>query len=111
MAAIENTSIVKKIPVILETIELEETIIPDHVIRDVNEEQVKFRGEKWVVHKNDSDPFPSNPHAHNYEAGLKLHLGNGELYSGTQLTGKITRKKFIMIRSLFKRVKLPKYDI
>jgi len=110
IAAIENTQMVKEIPLILETVELEETIIPDDIIRNVNEEQVKFKGEKWVIHKNDSDPFPSNPHAHNYEAGLKLHLGNGDLYSGTQLAGKITKKNLMKVRGLFKRTKIPKYD-
>lgn len=105
---IQSTSIVKNLPVIIEQVDLDDSIIPNNVIRDINEEQIKFKGERWIVHKNDVDPFPSNPHAHNYEAGLKLHLGNGELYNGTQLAGKITKKNFKKLRGLFKHVKLPK---
>jgi len=61
-------------------IELEQSIIPEGVPILLAEAQVKLRGEIWVVHKNDADPFPSDPHAHNYEQRLKLHLGNGDLY-------------------------------
>ena len=62
---------------------------------------------QWVVHKNDPDPFPSDPHAHNYEADLKLHLGNGELYNGSKCVGKIPAKKFKELRSSFKSISLP----
>src|SRR5207237_6227170 len=37
----------------------------------LTEAQVKLQGEIWIVHKNDADPFPSNPHAHNYRERLK----------------------------------------
>jgi len=43
----------------------------------------------------------------NYEANLKLHLGNGELYTGTKLVGKIPAKKFKKLRALFKSVSMP----
>lgn len=35
-----------------------------------------------VAHKYDRDTFPSNPHAHNYDRKLKMHLGTGDLYAG-----------------------------
>ncbi len=105
---IKNTEIIKGLPEIAEEITLKETVIPSNVIRDINEEQIKFKGEKWVVHKNDVDPYPSDLHAHNYEAGLKLHLGNGELYRRTKLVGKISTKKFKALRALFKNISLPK---
>jgi len=107
LESIKNTKIVLSLPKIEEEIILFESIIPSDVIRDLNEETIKFKGEKWIVHKNDADPFPSNPHAHNYEAGLKLHLGNGELYSGTKLVGKISDKDFEKIKKLFKNTNLP----
>lgn len=108
LGAIRNTEYLSRFPVIQEeVVVVEETIIPDNVIRGIYEEQVKFKGEKWVVHKNDVDPFPSNPHAHNYESGLKLHLGNGELYDGTTLVGAIPCKKLKQLRGLFSRTTMP----
>lgn len=104
---VRNTKIIKMLPAIAEEITVSETVIPANVIRNITEEEIKFKGEKWVVHKNDADPFPSKPHAHNYEAGLKLHLGNGDLYRGTELVGRIPLKKFKALRSLFKVIELP----
>lgn len=75
---------------------LEESIIPLGIPIFVTEAQVKLRGEVWVVHKNDADPFPSNPHAHNYQQRLKMHLGTGDLYIHKQ---KMPCKR--MSRSLF----------
>ncbi|MGZ8935686.1 MAG: hypothetical protein ACXW04_12385 [Methylobacter sp.] len=102
-----DTKIAKTLPMVAEEVVVMESVIPLDVIRNINEEHVKFKGEKWVVHKNDPDPFPSDPHAHNYEAGLKLHLGNVELYRGSKCVGKIPVRKFIELRSLFKSVSLP----
>jgi hypothetical protein len=61
-------------------VEFVDSIIPDGVSILLTEVKVKLKGEIWMVHKNDADPFPSNPHAHNYQRGLKMHLGNGDLY-------------------------------
>lgn len=94
-------------PELLEQIFLEDTIIPDNVFRLLYEEELKHNGEIWLIHKYDRDPFPSNPHAHNKESGLKLHLGNGELYFKRKLVGKIKRKDLLTIRSLTKAIKLP----
>jgi hypothetical protein len=55
-------------------IELEESIIPDGCMRRLDEVQVKHKNEIWRIHKTDSDPFPSKPHAHNVESDLKLDL-------------------------------------
>jgi len=107
LSAVKNTAWLSKFPAIQEEIILEESIIPSEVIRGINEEQVKFRGEKWIVHKSDVDPFPSQPHAHNYEVGLKLHLGNGGLYNGTRLSGTIPCKKLKQLRNLFVKTNLP----
>ena len=58
----------------------------------------------------DSDPFPSNPHAHNCESGLKLDLSNGNLYFSAESTGKaVEQKRLLAIRTAAeqKGVKLP----
>lgn len=53
-------------------------------------ERRKEKGEIWEIHKNDKDPFPSNPHAHNIETGEKLDLNNGNIYDSR--TGNVIRK-------------------
>ncbi|HHF3044328.1 hypothetical protein WMQ59_22555 [Vibrio diabolicus] len=99
------------VPVIEEVVYLDESAIPCDTERAIEEELVKFKGERWVIHKNDADPFPSSPHAHNYEARLKLHMGNGDLYNGTELVGKMNKKSFIKLRNSFKKVQLPTLEI
>lgn len=78
-----------------------ETIIPEGTIARLDEKQIAVKGEVWTVHKNDVDPWPSSPHAHNYDAGLKLQLGTGELFSSStrKPAGKITSKNLAMLRS------------
>lgn len=70
----------------LAIIRFEESIMPAGVDILLTEAEVKLQGEIWIVHKNDADPFPSNPHAHNYRNRLKMHLGNGDLYKGKKRT-------------------------
>jgi len=62
------------------------------------EKDYKVDGEVWRVHKFDADPFPSSPHAHcvggrDRFVGLKLHLGNAELFRGPETTGRFLGKK------------------
>ena len=111
MAFLEGSEYVKGLPVIEEKIVVEESVIPTTVVRLLLEEQVRLKGEIWIVHKGDADPFPSNPHAHNYESGLKMHLGTGELFRGTELVGKSQKKQFLELRQRFKSVKLPELSI
>ncbi|WP_125564038.1 hypothetical protein [Pseudoalteromonas rubra] len=96
---------------ILEAVYLENSAIPVSVERALLEEQVKFKGERWVIHKNDADPFPSSPHAHNYESMLKLHLGNGDLYRRTTKVGTMKKKDFKSLRNSFKKVKMPELEV
>lgn len=63
-------------------VELSESILPTHYPIALREAKVKLKGEIWVAYKYDRDPFPSNPHAHNYDRKLKMHLGTGDLYAG-----------------------------
>jgi hypothetical protein len=85
---------------ILCEVEFEVSPIPDGVMRRLDEVTVKRDGCIWRIHKNDADPFPSNPHAHNVESGLKLDLSTGALYFRSQPSGKrISRKHLDFIRT------------
>jgi hypothetical protein len=87
---------------ILCEIVLDESSIPAGVPLYLTEAEVKMRGERWTINKYDADPFPSNPHAHNYAQNLKLHLGNGDLYQHKKKVpcGRMPRKNLIMLRDL-----------
>jgi hypothetical protein len=56
------------------SIEFEISPIPTGTKRRLDEVTIKRDGCIWRIHKNDPDPFPSNPHAHNIESDLKLDL-------------------------------------
>src|SRR5690348_17326657 len=86
-------------PILLATIELEESVIPDGVPIRFVEAVIKNRNEIWLIHKFDQDPFPSNPHGHNQENGLKLHLGTGGLYRKRKHVGKVHKKDLLAIRA------------
>ncbi len=97
----------------LTNITMEKSIIPDELNNDIIKAQVKFKGEKWIIHKNDKDFFPSNPHAHNLEHHYKLHLGNGKLFRKKNCVGKINNKNLLKLRSLITQkttIKLPSYE-
>ena len=84
--------------------------IPDGCLRRLVEVTIKKYGHVWRIHQNDSDPFPSRPHAHNLESGLKLDLRSGALFLGSQPTGKsVQRKHLIALRDLAEKrgVELP----
>lgn len=94
--------------ILLATIELNEPIIPDGTIRTLTEQTIKAGGEIWRIHKNDADPFPSTPHAHNIETGLVLHLGTGVLYDKKRRQVKnIGCKALLSIRSKISQLSLP----
>jgi len=81
-------------------IEFPESPIPDGCFRRLDEVIIKRDGCVWRIHKNDADPKPSNPQAHNLESGLVLDLCNGDLYFGSKPTGKkISRKNLEFIRA------------
>lgn len=111
MKLIKTTKIMEEAIVIEEEIELPASAIPINTIHGLYEETVRHRGERWIIHKNDSDHFPSSPHAHNYETGLKLHLGTGELFQCTTCVGRIKRTALLEIRQRFKRIMLPELDV
>lgn len=95
-------------PEIVCEIELMDSIIPPQTPRLLIEQTVKVKGEVWTVHKNDADPWPSNPHAHNYEAGLTLHLGTGELFNKQRIcVGNIGSKRLSSVRGKLRDIDLP----
>ncbi|MCZ7885390.1 hypothetical protein [Agrobacterium salinitolerans] len=86
---------------VLYTVELsdEDGIIPEYTTLVLLEKVVKVKGEKWEIHRYDADPWPSNPHAHNYASRLKMHLGTGELFDNNRRSkGRIAAKKLAAIR-------------
>lgn len=95
-------------PEVLGEVEFEESILPSGVPRFLTEQQIKIKGEKWVIHKNDIDPFPSNLHAHNYQDNLVVHLGNGDLYQRRRKVGNLCKNKLKLLRGEIRNVSLPK---
>jgi len=83
--------------------------------RSLEKANIKYKGEKWTIHKNDVDPFPSNPHAHQYGTQLKLNLGTGGLYRKSVCLGTISKKDLLNIRTLLnekiKGLILPKLNV
>jgi len=86
-------------------------ILPPHLAYPLIKGRIKYKGEIWTIHKNDKDIFPSNPHAHNYERKLKLHLGNGKLYKNKIGCDHVNSKDLNKIRNLIlkniKDIELP----
>ena len=72
---------------------------------------IKHDSEQWEIHKYDADPFPSNPHAHNHEARVKLHLGTGELFKKRNRVGKIRCKELKALRAkVSDSIELPRIE-
>lgn len=97
-------------PEIIARIELDESILPESTPKLLTEQTVRVKGEVWVIHKNDADPFPSTPHAHNYESGISLHLGTGELFIKRKSKGFLDCKKLVHVRERLKGHELPVLD-
>ena len=97
-------------PEIISEVSFPDGILPSGIPLFLTHQQVKIKGEIWVIHKNDVDPFPSNPHAHNYQHNLVIHLGNGIIYKKRKNVGKLTKKKFMLLRDSIKNVQLPNIE-
>ncbi|HOT73346.1 MAG TPA: hypothetical protein PLX18_08290 [Anaerohalosphaeraceae bacterium] len=92
----------------IEEVELDHSPIPSGCRRRLDEVTIRRDGQVWRIYKNDSDPFPSNPHAHNIESGLKLDLSNGRLYYRNTDTGKsISKRDLLAIRAQMKNIAPP----
>ena len=95
----------------MERLVFDESLIPTEFVSLLRKENVKVSGEIWVIHKNDADPFPSSPHAHNYGQNVKLHLGNGCLYRKRQHVGTMSRNKLLELRTRVRSIELPALEI
>lgn len=97
---------------IVDEVELDHSPIPSGCLRRLDEITIKKDGQIWRIHKNDDDPFPSNPHAHSIESRLKLDLSNGRLYYNRRDTGKsISKKDLFAIRSKITKIQPPPITI
>lgn len=94
-------------PEVLGEVTLDASILGDDIPRRLEERTVKAGGEVWHIHKNDGDPFPSNPHAHNLDTGLKLDLSTGALYRKRTYVGSIPKKALLTLRERASGVDLP----
>lgn len=90
---------------------LAENIVPSGTSLPLKKEMIRYRGQVWVIHRYDKDPFPSSPHAHNYDLDLKMHLGNGGLYRGKGLLSTVRPKHLFEFRERVKHVVLPPLEV
>lgn len=86
--------------IFLNEIVLENSLFPENLFMNTKV-QVKVRNRKWVIHKYDKDPFPSRPHAHLIDEGIKLVLYTGILYGGKAQIEKVKEKELLEIRKRF----------
>jgi hypothetical protein len=107
ISALENYEFRKLFPTLSAEVTFERSIIPHGVPQYLAEQTVRYRGQVWRIYRNDADPFPSNPHAHNLESGHKLHLGTGELFRKRQVVGNISRKDLLALRERLFSFELP----
>jgi hypothetical protein len=85
------------------TIEVDEYIFRKHFLYK-KKVRIKSKGLIWIIHKNDKDPFPSNPHAHNLDQNIKLDLSNGNYFRNRKLLDKLSKKDFLEIREKVSKV-------
>ena len=102
---------VSKLPVIIQKITFEGTLIPSDVPVFIEKKKYRVMGEVWIIHKNDADPFPSSPHAHNYEQNLVMHLGNGRMFRKRSYVATANKKQFMAVRQQINNIKLPPLEI
>jgi hypothetical protein len=81
----------------------DEGLIPENFLMQFKV-RIKFKGQLWVIHRYDADPFPSNPHAHSLEQNIKLDLSNGNCYRRRLYLHTIKEKDLLAIRELARNV-------
>ena len=99
--------LLEEFPTFICKVNIGESLIPSDVPVIIEKKNFKVSGEVWTIHKNDVDPFPSSPHAHNYDQNLVMHLGNGNLFRKRELISKVKKKKLMALRKLVNNVTLP----
>jgi hypothetical protein len=111
LSALDSYDFQRLFPVLLTEIAFDVSMLPPDAPRSLVEQTVKHKGEIRRVYRNDADPFPSNPHAHNLESRYKLHLGTGELYERRRYVTKIPKKDLMAIRMLPRGLPLPELAV
>lgn len=106
-----DEAFINQFPTFIARVVLSDTAIPSEIPVLVQKKHYKISGEIWVVHRNDIDPFPSSPHAHNYDQNLVLHLGNGKLYRKRKYVCTAKRTSFLQLRNMITNVQLPPLEI
>jgi hypothetical protein len=84
-------------------IETPKEIIPKEFLMEFKV-RIKSKGIVWAIHKNDSDQFPSNPHAHQIDNNIKLDLSNGNCYKVRKYITTIRKKDLLLIREAASKV-------
>jgi hypothetical protein len=94
-------------------IETNEEIIPRDLLIQYKV-RIKSKGLIWIIHKNDMDPFPSSPHAHQLDNNIKLDLSNGKCYKKKQLMYTLKKRDLLIIRekaNMIYKGELPKLKL
>jgi hypothetical protein len=108
LLALEEYDFRKFFPVVLAKVFFEDSIIPPGAPQKLEEKWVRHHGQLWQINRNDADPWPSNPHAHNLESGYKLDLSTGKLFFKTRDVGeRVSRKDLLAIREKAGPIDLP----
>ena len=89
--------------VLLNPIETPKEFLPERLIMQFKV-RIKNKGIIWIIHRYDSDPFPSNPHAHQIGNNIKLDLSNGKCYQYRKLIHVIRKKELLQIREAAMKV-------
>jgi hypothetical protein len=72
--------------------------IPEAIEELETKVKIKSKGKIFIIHKNDADPFPSNPHAHWIDTNLKIDLSNGKCYHIRKHISTLSKKEFNELR-------------
>jgi hypothetical protein len=99
--------------VITNSIEVQSEIFPKDLLIQFKV-RIKSKGLIWIIHKNDKDPFPSNPHAHELDNNIKLDLSNGNCYKKNQLIYTLRKRDLQTFREKASKIykgELPKLMI
>lgn len=72
--------------------------IPNEIEELETKVKIKSKGKVFIIHKNDADHFPSNPHAHWIDSNLKIDLSNGKCYHVRKHISTLSKKEFVDLR-------------
>jgi hypothetical protein len=68
-------------------------------IRRVYTALTRVAGTEWEILKNDKNPFPSNPCAHNEVEDITMDLSAGGLYHDGEFVARLRKKDLVNFRS------------